>query len=203
MAVPLTGEVWTGAFILEQTLLRHWIERARAGDASAFERIMLLHERMVLRTAQRLLMNAEDAKDAAQEVFLKLHKNLGRFRDDEDLAPWLYRMTVNVCLDSKRRARAAVPMEQAAEPRDSARGPEEALHAIEERDLLQAALRQLPERERAAIVLRDLEGCSTAEAAAMLGSSEGTVRSQISTARVKIKKFIIGRLSRRGGGRDD
>jgi len=196
MAVPLTGQVWTGAFMLEQSLLRHWIEKARAGDAAAFERIMRLHERMVLRTAQRLLMNTEDAKDAAQEVFLKMHKNLGRFREDQYLAPWLYRMTVNVCLDSKRRAKACVPMEQAAEPRDSARGPEEALSATQERDLIKAALRQLPERERAAIVLRDLEGCSTAETAGILGSSEGTVRSQISTARVKIRKFVAAQLRR-------
>ncbi|HEX3681235.1 MAG TPA: sigma-70 family RNA polymerase sigma factor [Bryobacteraceae bacterium] len=203
MAVPLTSEVWTAAFMLEQSPLRHWIEQAKAGDASAFERIMVLHERMVLRTAQRLLMNAEDAKDAAQEVFLKLHKKLGRFREDKDLAPWLYRMTVNVCLDSKRRVRTGVPREQALEPRDGARGPEEAFRAAQERDLLQAALRQLSERERAAIVLRDLEGCSTAQAAAILGSSEGTVRSQISSARVKIRKFIAERLRRRGGGSDD
>jgi RNA polymerase sigma-70 factor, ECF subfamily len=199
MAVPLAG-----AFMLEQSLLRHWIQKARAGDAAAFERIMLLHERMVLRTAQRLLMNSEDAKDAAQEVFLKMHKNLGRFRDNKDLGPWLYRMTVNVCLDSKRRRKAGVPLEEAAEPWDSAPDPEEALSAAQDRTLVNAALRRLPERERAAIVLRDLEGWSTAETADILGSSEGTIRSQISTARTKIKRFIAGQLGRpaAGGERD-
>lgn len=185
-------------------MLRHYIQQAKGGDASAFERIILVHERMVLRTAQRLLLNAEDARDAAQEVFLKMHKNLGSFREEKALAPWLYRMTVNVCLDSKRRRRTGVPMEETAELRDSARDPEEALCAAEERELVKAALRQLPERERAAIVLRDVDGLSTAEAAAILGSSEGTVRSQISTARTKIRKFIAGRLSRpaMGGERD-
>src|ERR1700761_6982866 len=147
MAVPLAG-----AFMLEQTLLRHWIEKAKAGDAAAFGRIMLLHERMVLRTAQRLLLNTEDAKDAAQEVFLKMHKHLGRFRENQDLAPWLYRMTVNVCLDSKRRTKSGVPMAQTAEPPDRARDPEQAFCAAQERDLLHAALSRLPERERAAIV---------------------------------------------------
>jgi RNA polymerase sigma-70 factor, ECF subfamily len=185
--------------MLEQTLLRHWIEKARSGDAAAFEQIMQRHERMVLRTAQRLLLNEEDAKDAAQEVFLKFHKNLERFREDKDLAPWLYRMTVNVCLDSKRRAKPGVPIEETAEPRDMARNPEDAMHAGEQRELLKAALRQLPERERAAIVLRDIEGCSTAEAAAILGSSETTVRSQISTARVKIRKFVTAQLGRHHG----
>jgi RNA polymerase sigma-70 factor, ECF subfamily len=180
----------------EQSLLRHWIERARAGDADAFERILRLHERMVLRTAQRVLLNEEDAKDAAQEVFLKLHRHLGRFRKDQDLGPWLYRMTVNVCLDWRRRARPGVPIEQAAEPRDAAGDPEDAMHAAQQRQFLRAALRQLPERERAALVLRDIEGCTTAEAAAILGSSEGTVRSQISTARARIRKFLAGQLGR-------
>jgi|SRR5579875_341055 len=205
MALPVTGELvtdesWRGAIRLEQSLLRHWIEKAKAGDEEAFERILLAHERMVLRTAQRLLLDTEDAKDAAQEVFLKLHRKLGRFREDGDLGPWLYRMTVNVCLDSKRRGRAGMGIDETAEPRDTALGPEEALRAAQERQLLMTALRQLPERERAAIVLRDLEGCSTAEAADILGSSEGTVRSQISSARVKIKKFVAERLKRPGAG---
>jgi RNA polymerase sigma-70 factor, ECF subfamily len=195
MAVPLIGP-----FMLEQSLLRHWIEKAREGDAAAFERIVLLHERMVLRTAQRLLMNTEDAKDAAQEVFLRLHKNLGRFREDKELGPWVYRMTVNVCLDSKRRSRASVPMEQAAEPRDKAPNPEQVVRAAQERELIAEAMRRLPARERAAIVLRDLEGCSTADTAQILRSSEGTVRSQISTARAKIRSFVAERLARRANG---
>lgn len=200
----MTVQVATGAIRLEQTLLRHWIENARAGDASAFERLMHLHERMVLRTAQRLLLNTEDAKDAAQEVFLKMHKNLGRFRQDEDLAPWLYRVTVNVCLDSRRRSKPGVPIEQTLEPRDTEPDPERAMRAAQERELLMSALGQLPERERAAIVLRDLEGCSTAEAAAILGSSEGTVRSQISIGRSKIRRFVAERLAKpaAGGERD-
>jgi RNA polymerase sigma-70 factor (ECF subfamily) len=190
----------TGAWMLEQNLLRHWIDRARAGDASAFERLMLLHERMVLRTAQRLLLNTEDAKDATQEVFLKLYKNLDRFREEGDLAAWLYRMTVNVCFDSKRRSKAALPIDRAPESRDTAPDPEKTTRALQERALVIAALGRLPERERAAVILRDIEGRSTAEAAAILGSSEVTVRSQISTARTKIRKFVAGRLARPAGG---
>ncbi|MBV9760155.1 MAG: sigma-70 family RNA polymerase sigma factor [Acidobacteriaceae bacterium] len=190
----------TGALMLEQNLLHHWIERARAGDSSAFERLMLLHEKMVLRTAQRLLLNTEDAKDAAQEVFLKLYKNLGRFRDDGDLAPWLYRMTVNVCFDSKRKVKAAIPIDCAPDSHDAAPDPEKTLRAAEQRRLVFSAIERLPERERAAVVLRDIEGCTTAEAAAILGSSEETVRSQISTARAKIRKFVAERLSKASGG---
>lgn len=186
--------------MFERNLLQHWIDKARAGDASAFERLMLLHERMVLRTAQRLLLNTEDAKDAAQEVFLKLYRNLGRFREEGDLAAWLYRITVNVCFDSKRRSKAAMPIDLAPESRDTAPDPEKTMRAQQERALVISALAHLPERERAAIVLRDIEGCSTAQAAAILGSSEETVRSQISIARAKIRKAVAARLAKPAGG---
>jgi RNA polymerase sigma-70 factor (ECF subfamily) len=199
MAVPFTAD-----FTLERTLLRHWIEKAKSGDAAAFERIFVLHERMVLRTAQRLLMNIEDAKDAAQEVFLRLHRNLPRIREDKDLAPWLYRMTVNICLDAKRRSKPNVPIDQTREACDLSLDPEQALRRGQERALLTAALHLLGDRERAAIVLRDLEGCSTAAVAEILGSSEGTVRSQISTGRAKIRKFVLERLGRPlTGGKSD
>jgi RNA polymerase sigma-70 factor (ECF subfamily) len=209
MATPFTAY-----FMLEQTLgtrttvgetpvrsmLHHWIEKAKTGDQAAFEKILILHERMVLATAQRLLPDAEDAKDAAQEVFLRLHRHLGRFRDDKDFIPWLYRMTVNICLDWKRRSRRSVPIDQIQEAADTSLDPEEALRAAQERALLIAALRRLPSRERLAIALRDLEGRSTAEVAGILGSSEGTVRSQISTGRAKIRRFVLERLGKRSGG---
>ncbi len=192
MAVP-----WTAHCMLEQTLLRQWIKEAKAGDATAFERIMLLHERMVLRTAERLLMNSEDAKDAAQEVFVRLHGKLGQLREEKELIPWLYRVTVNICLDQKRRARRNVRMEHARETADRALDPEQALTLAEEKALVVGALGELSGRERAAIVLRDLEGCTTSEVAQILGSTEVTVRSQISTGRMKIRKFVTAKLRRR------
>lgn len=183
-----------------RSMLRQWIEKAKTGDQAAFERILILHERMVLQTAQRLLLNVEDAKDAAQEVFLRLHRHLGRFHDDKDFIPWLYRMTVNICLDSKRRSKDNVSIEQTREVTDASLDPEQALRVAQERALLIAALCRLPGRERLAIVLRDLEGHSTAEVAGILGSSEGTVRSQISTGRAKIRKFVLEQLGKPPGG---
>ena len=183
--------------MLEQALLRQWIKEARAGDSAAFERIMLLHERTVLRTAQRLLLNSEDAKDAAQEVFVRLHKKLHQLEEEKNLVAWLYRVTVNICLDEKRRGRRSARLEDAAQTVDRAPDPEQAFGSLEEKALVTAALRQLSARERAAIVLRDLEGCSTSEVAQILGSSEVTVRSQISTGRTKIRKFVTARLRKR------
>src|SRR5215208_6496187 len=79
------------------------VERARAGDASAFEQIMLSTERRVVATAWRILGDREDARDAAQEVFLRAYKYLGTFKEDQNFSGWLYRITVNVCRDIARK----------------------------------------------------------------------------------------------------
>ena len=172
------------------------LELAKAGDAAAFERLVALHEQLVLRFAQRVLLNREAARDAAQEVFLRLFRSLRRMDEGRELGPWLYRTTSNVCLDLLRRRREHLPIDLIAEPEFAGRTPEQNAARAEEERLLLAALQSLPARERQAIVLRDLEGYSTGEVAALLGSSETTVRSQISTGRVKLRNYML----RREGG---
>ena len=177
-----------------------WVRRAREGDRGAFDLLVRQHERMVLRTALRMLARLDQAEDAAQETFLRLHKYLSRFDASRELGPWLHRMAVNVCHDIASRSRrgVVVPLEEAeSAPRGAAPGGqqdiEEAVARDERRRLVQAALSTLPERERAAIVLRDIEGLSSPEVARILGSSEGTVRSQVASARLKIKRFVEAR----------
>jgi RNA polymerase sigma-70 factor (ECF subfamily) len=182
---------------MEQNLVRRLVKDAKAGDAASFERIVILHERLVLRVAQRLLLNLEDARDAAQEVFLRLHRTLGRFDEEKDLGPWLYRLTINICRDHLRCSKRNVPIETAHDCQDSAPDPEESAAAMQEYRLVLAALGQLSPREREAVVLRDLEGRTTVEVAGILGSSEATVRSQLSTGRVKIRNYLAARLRRR------
>jgi RNA polymerase sigma-70 factor, ECF subfamily len=178
-------------------LRRHWMARAKAGDAVAFERILEAHAALVLRTAQRLLLNDADAADAAQEVFVRLHKSLLKFDDERDVLPWLYRMTVNICRDLRRRRKHSVAIDDLAEPATKDPTPEDLLTADERRRLMFEALAALSERERDAITLRDLEGLSTAEVAEALGTTETTVRSQISMGRVKLKDYIAAKLKRR------
>lgn len=178
-------------------LRRHWMARAKAGDAVAFEQILEAHAALVLRTAQRLLLNDADAADAAQEVFVRLHKSLNKFDDERDVLPWLYRMTVNICHDLRRRRKPSVAIDDLAEPASGDPTPEESLRADERRNLMYEALGALSERERDAITLRDLEGLSTAEVAAALGTAESTVRSQISMGRLKLKDYIAKKLKRR------
>jgi len=183
-------------FAVEPESIRRLIQEAKAGDVAAFERIVMLYERMVLRVAQRLLLDREIARDAAQEVFLRFHGKLGKFQEEKDLAPWLYRITVNICHDLRRRSKPEVALELAPTPRHEALDPEQSMELVQRQALVAAALKELSPREREAIVLRDLEGLSTAEVARVLKSSEGTVRSQISTGRVKIKKFVMAHLGR-------
>jgi RNA polymerase sigma-70 factor (ECF subfamily) len=173
------------------------VRRARRGDRDAFGRLISRYERMVFRTALRLLGRADAAQDAAQETFLRLFRYLDRFDESRELAPWLYRVVVNVCRDLGKKASAArlIPLDEIPEPQASHGAQaqiEDTIHRAERLRMVQEALLNLPEKERAAVVLRDLEGWSTAEVARILGSSEGTVRSQVSTARVKIKRFILG-----------
>ena len=150
---------------------------------------MMAHERMVVATAYRLFGRMEDAQDAAQEVFLRLLKHLNRIEGDPK--PWLYRVTVNICNDHHRRPRS-VGEPDPSQP-DPSPGPARVLENDDRKRLLIDGLQTLPERERAAVVLREVEGFSTSEVAAIVGVEEVAVRSQISVARVKLAKYVRDR----------
>src|SRR5690242_10310057 len=149
------------------------VKQAKAGDMAAFEAILVRHERQVLLTALRLLNgNLEDAKDAAQQVFLRLHRSLGQLDESRHFPSWLYRVTVNVCRDAlrSRMRRPTVPLDE-AQHRAAVVDSDEKLRHSEQMRMIYAALAMLSERERAAVVLRDLEGHSTREVAHMLQCS--------------------------------
>jgi RNA polymerase sigma-70 factor, ECF subfamily len=184
------------------------IARAQAGDAAAFDQLMVCHQRRVVTVAWRLLGNRDDARDAAQETFLRVYRHLGKFDLTQDFSGWLYRIVVNVCRDVARKrgrhARAAsldaeIESGSLIEPPSAANAEAEAIRA-EQQQIILRALSTLSEKERAAIVLRDLEGLPTEEVARILGSSQTTVRSQISAARAKIKAYR-DQLTGKGGKR--
>ncbi len=187
--------------VVEASLLR----RARAGDRAAFDRLMAVHERRVLSTALRLLGRMEDAQDAAQETFLRLYRGLDRVDAALPLEPWLYRVTVNVCRDlgRERGRRRAVPLDELAEPVAIGAGsnPATEFDRSEEARCLVADLARLAYKERAALVLRDVEGLSTEAVARALESSPTTVRSQICRARLKLQQYRAHRraAARHGG----
>ena len=169
-----------------------WLHLAQSGDVAAFEALLRIHEIRVARTALRLLANRQDAQDAAQEVFLRLHRNLRHIDSAGNLSGWLYRVTVNVCHDMLRRRKNVESLDDSRFSLESS--TEADLEREQQRRMVVEAVGSLPEKERAALTLRDLEGLSTREVAGILGSSEATVRSQISAARVKIRKMLRCRL---------
>jgi RNA polymerase sigma-70 factor (ECF subfamily) len=177
---------------LEMTAWR----RENTGDLAAFERIMSQCERRVLRVALRLLNNPQDAQDAAQEVFLRLYKNFGDLDETRGYEPWLYRVTVNVCRDIARVRRRSIGLAEVPDPVSPQPDAYHDAARAQQREMIRRGLSCLGEKERAALVLRDVEGLSTREVAGILGSSENTVRSQICSARLKLRDFT-GRLLRR------
>jgi RNA polymerase sigma-70 factor, ECF subfamily len=168
------------------------VRRARRGDLEAFEILIRSHDRQVYRVALRILGSVEDAQDASQEVFLRLHRSLGKVDEGRDLASWLYRVTVNVCNDVFRRRHTTLPIEEAGMFASGA-DPLRESEANQTRRIVTKALARLPEKQRTAIVLREIEGLSTAEVAGILGASEMTVRSHISLARTKLRQWLAGR----------
>ena len=191
--------------------LARLIEAAAAGDMAAFEEIMKHSEQRVMRMTWRMLGNEADARDAAQEVFLRVYKYLGRFKQDQPFFAWVYQITINVCRDiAKKRQQYNTQFtslengdNEAAYISDDQADAEETLIRGQERELIMKAIATLPERERAAILLRDLEGLSTDEVAHVMRSTATTVRSQISSARQKIRVYCGRYLKRREERRSD
>ena len=169
--------------MLEATLMGE-ISRERA---DSFEQVLRQRETQVLRTAFRILGNWADAEDVAQETFLRLHRHGLDFANDGAVGAWLYRVTVNLCFD---RTRSRRPSQELVDLPSLERSAEAAMLMEEKKLSLMAALAMLPVKERAAVVLREIEGLSTAEVAAALGSSEVTVRSQISKALVRLRSIL-------------
>src|SRR5260370_16184369 len=158
------------------------------GDLAAFEEIVRMHEKQVLNTAWRLLGSLEDAQDVAQEAFLRLFSNLKKLDGVQQVRPWLYRVTVNLCYDHRRRRTFTGESLSGQEAASPALDPEITWLAQERKVILERGLATLPEKERAAGVLRGVEGLDTREVAQIPGSSENTVPSPICVARAQLRK---------------
>jgi len=177
------------------------ITRARAGDDAAFAQIVAEHAGAVFRIACGLL-DGSDAEDVTQEVFIRVHRGLPGFRGGSKLSTWIYRIATNVALKRRRRRRVAtVPMES-AEPRSDQPDPSANLHHAERRQLLHSALEQLPEPQRAVVVLRGLEGLSFQEVAHVLGIQRPTAESRMARAKQKLRLILGQQLDEAPRGDD-
>ena len=153
------------------------------GDRDAFTSLVQRHRDRMWAVAIRTLGNREEAADAVQEAFISALRGADRFRGDSEVGTWLHRIVVNACLDRLRRqkARPVIPLDG-----QELRSPNDDHAATLTRLDLRAALQRLPEAQRVALVLVDIEDVPVAEAAQLLGVPEGTIKSRCARGRVAL-----------------
>jgi RNA polymerase sigma-70 factor (ECF subfamily) len=153
------------------------------GDPQAFNTLVARHRQRLWAVALRTTGNPEDAADAVQDACLSAFRNAASYRGDARVTTWLHRIVVNACLDRARRqaVRPTVPLPEQPPP-----DPRDRLAESETSLVVTAALAGLPEEQRLAIVLVDLQSLSVEEAAEVLGVPTGTVKSRCSRGRARL-----------------
>jgi RNA polymerase sigma-70 factor (ECF subfamily) len=165
-----------------------------AGDRDAFTTLVRRHQDRLWAVALRTLGDREDAADALQEALISAYRSAGGYRGDAKVTTWLHRIVVNACLDRIRRnkVRPTVPMPDDGGPVD----PHDRLGDRETAMEIEAALATLPEEQRAALVLVDVQGLPVDDAAAALGVPSGTVKSRCARGRARLA-LQLGHLRNR------
>jgi len=172
------------------------IERARQGDADAFEALYDLHKRRVYSLCLRMTANAAEAEDLTQEAFLQLFRKIGTFRGESAFSTWLHRMAVNVVLMRLRKKNLPVvplddPLESEEESsRKEPGAPDQKLAGSVDRMEIQRAVDALPPGYRTIFVLHDVEGYEHNEIATLVGCSIGNSKSQLHKARMKLRDLL-------------
>jgi RNA polymerase sigma-70 factor (ECF subfamily) len=173
------------------------------GDRYAFAELFHRHRDRLWAVALRTLADREEAADALQDALLSAHRAAARFRGDSAVTTWLHRIVVNACLDRARRRQAhpTVPLPDGTRTEsDRPVAAEPAAPSVDHDTALDVrhALDQLPQEQRAALILVDVQGYPVAEVAVILGVAEGTVKSRCARGRAKLA-VVLGHLRARGG----
>jgi len=177
------------------------ISRSKAGDVEAFEQLISKYEKKVYNIALRAVDNHADASDLAQEVFIRVFKSIGNFKEQASFSTWLYKITTNVCLDEirRRRKRNTVSLEEEIRLESSEikrqyestdLRPDETAEKNELRQMVKEAIGKLSAEHRMAIILRDIHGFSYDEMSKIMCCPEGTVKSRINRARLALKNIL-------------
>ena len=172
------------------------IDRARSGDEDAFAELVTAHADQVYGALRRFGLSRDEADEVAQEVFVRAWRGLGRFQGRAKLSTWLYRIAYNEAQRALSHRRpsggdtAADEDSKAAIPADEHHGPDAQALDREFGEVLNRALAQLPPEWRAAVVLRDLEGRSTAEAAEIAGVRQAALKSRLHRGRMELRELL-------------
>ncbi len=173
------------------------IKQVLGGDTNAFELIVKQYEKKVYNLALRYLKNREDALDLSQEVFIQVYNNLAQFRGDAQFSTWIYRVTYNKCVDMlrktqkiKRNVVMSIDDENFFETRDHRATVEESYEGRETLLSVMKIIDTLPSEQRDVVMLRYIKDLSYAQIADVLQIAEGTVKSRLNRARLKIKEQL-------------
>ncbi len=158
----------------------------------SIEAIISKNERSVLNVLRNMSLTEDECLDVAQEVFMKIYRNLDKFRGESDIKTWIYRITLRAGLDyiRKKKRLKETPLEQKSEIRDIAKSQRETLSEKERKSMVRGAINRLHPKYREIIILRELEGLSYSQIRDILRCSIGTVESRISRARNELKKIL-------------
>jgi len=179
---------------------RELVQRVVGGEQEAYKVLVDRYQGRVFRVAYGLMRNREDARDVTQEAFIKAYRNLPNFRRDSSFYTWIYRITVNLGIDQKRKAyrsRETELDEGRLTPDDAHHtgprpmpGPRQSLMRKQLSGRIGEAIASLPEDQRQVIVLREVQGLSYKEIAETTGIAEGTVMSRLFYARKKLQALL-------------
>lgn len=193
------------------------VQRVQAGDSAAFRELFDKYHRRAFAVAMGVVKNQDDALDAVQEAFVKVHKNIDKFHGNSSFYTWLYRIVMNVSIDHvrKKSRRKSLDFDERALHEESEVAGDGALvpnltnanpgKAALRRELggaIQTALAELPEHHRAVIVLREIEGMSYEEMAEALEVPKGTVMSRLFHARKKMQAALAPYLAGEEASKD-
>jgi RNA polymerase sigma-70 factor (ECF subfamily) len=168
------------------------VARARAGDLLAFEELVRLYADRLHAVVRRLVDNEHEAEEVTQEAFLRAWRGIATFKGDSQFFTWLYRIGVNEAhrLTSRRRAPVTSLDEHLIEPADARPGPPRRVEHDDLRHALERAVQGLQPDQRAPLVLRDIEGLSTTQAAVILDLSEAAFKSRLHRARLAVRDAV-------------
>ena len=178
------------------------ISLCREGDRDAFNELVEMYQNQVINIAYGMLSDREDAYDAAQEVFVKIYKNIGSFKGKSSLSTWIYRIVAKVCNDTLRKRQRRAPAvsinsafsddeEKDMDITDDAPTPEELLELSEKQRAVRLAIAELSDEHREVITLSDIEQLSYEEISEILRCPVGTVKSRLNRARSALKKKLL------------
>jgi RNA polymerase sigma-70 factor (ECF subfamily) len=174
------------------------IKKAQDGDINAFEILVENHKNNIYKIAFSMVQNHHDATDIAQIALIKVYENLSKFTFKSSFSTWLYRITVNSCLDEIRKRKKASDLnitindeENPFEIEADTLTPEESYEKKELKKLVWENIQKLSDKYKRVIILRDINGLSYTEIAKIERCSEGTVKSRINRARISLKELIL------------